>query len=220
MEHIEIQSTAVSRGTFKKARNIFASHKSILKDYADRLLWWNQKVNLVSRSTTREELLFHVEHSLLPLCIEELDLGALILDSGTGGGLPGIPMAIADNERSYLLNDIATKKVMAVRDMKRQLNLSHLSANSGDLTSLQIDKPFTFISKHAFKIHWLLDALKEKPWQQIVLLKGRDFEEELNGISTPLSITVHDLEPESDSDFYHGKAILVIRRSDHSPVAT
>ncbi len=196
-----------------KAVSLFQKHEKQLNAYIDKLLWWNERVNLVSRNVSRETIANHVQHSLYPGILGLLDDFSYIIDSGTGGGLPGIPLAICYPDKKFLFNDIVKKKVMAVQAMSRKLGLKNTSDYTGSVEELPFDKGELLISKHAFKINNLTKMLSDS-WDQMVLLKGMDFEKELSETSLPLQVEVWDLYELTKEAFYEGKAVLKIRRKN------
>lgn len=197
----------------KNTRQIFSEKRTIFEDYIDRLLWWNKKINLVSRDVSRETILRHVEHSLV-ISASDLFKGAEeIIDSGTGGGLPGIPLAIVWPEKRVLLNDVVSKKVMACKHISSGLKLNNIDAVADSVKNIEIKNGAVIVSKHAFKINDLLGMIREKPWKDIVLLKGGDeVGQELSGINEKLMIKITDLEPGFKHPFYQGKAMVEITK--------
>ncbi|MEX0608723.1 MAG: RsmG family class I SAM-dependent methyltransferase [Balneolaceae bacterium] len=191
-------------------------HRGKLEYYADRLLWWNKKINLISRSVSRETVMKHIEHSLVLSQAEAFHQAKKIIDSGTGGGLPGIPLAIIFQDKEFLLNDIVEKKLMACKNMTRDLNLQNVKTNSSSIKDVGLDADSLLISKHAFKINELFAMIKDKEWNNILLLKGaNEVKTELEGIEEQLRISVFKLEDVSDSGFYKGKAMVEIQRKNH-----
>ncbi|MBD3617169.1 MAG: class I SAM-dependent methyltransferase [Gracilimonas sp.] len=194
-------------------RKNFSKKRATLEDYIDRLLWWNKKINLVSRDVSRETILRHVEHSLVISGSGLLKEAEEIIDSGTGGGLPGIPLAIVWPEKRVLLNDVVSKKVMACKHISAGLKLNNIDAVADSVKNIEINKGAVIVSKHAFKINDLLEMIREKPWKNIVLLKGGDeVEQELSGINEKLIIKIIDLEPGFEHPFYQGKAMVEITK--------
>ncbi|MFN0157771.1 MAG: 16S rRNA (guanine(527)-N(7))-methyltransferase RsmG [Bacteroidota bacterium] len=108
----------------------------LLSQYVDQLLAWNSKINLVSRAND-DVWGSHIIHSLALLFIVDLPAGIRIIDIGTGGGLPGIPLAIARPDISFVLVDSVKKKINAVSDMLMNLALPNVSAMSGRTEELK-----------------------------------------------------------------------------------
>jgi len=100
----------------------------LLRVYADRLLWWNARINLISRQDTAFVFSRHILHSLAIAAAMPFQDGSRIVDLGTGGGLPGIPLAIFFPECAFTLIDGRGKKIMAVEAMKTDLQLDNVTA--------------------------------------------------------------------------------------------
>lgn len=194
-------------------RNDFKAKKDLLGQYVDRLLWWNEKVNLVSRDVPRETVLNHVEHSLSVSQSKLFKESSVIVDAGTGGGLPGIPLAITNPDKRFVLDDIVSKKIMACKHMASGLKLKNIDSFMGSLENLELMPNSIIVSKHAFKINEMVKMIEGKPWLGVVLLKGRDeVESELEGIEFGLDISVYDLQANFQNPFYNGKAMVEIKR--------
>lgn len=205
---IQIESYPAS---WHKTAGSLLSITTGLETYADQLIWWNNKVNLVSRNVSRETIQGHIRHSLCLMQVPVFNDYEYIIDTGTGGGLPGMPLAICNSEKKFLLNDIVGKKILAVKEMTKALKLENLSTYSGSIEAIPLEQSELVISKHAFKINDLVGMLDER-WKDVLLLKGMEFEEELEGLEIPLDIKVYDLYAESGEEFYNGKAIVHLRK--------
>jgi 16S rRNA (guanine527-N7)-methyltransferase len=202
----------VPRETFIEVDKLIQNHKKHIDSYLDLLLWWNQRVNLVSRSVSRGTLREHVRHSLLLTRLSFFRNSNLIIDAGTGGGLPGIPLAIANINKKFMLVDVVRKKTLAVRQMVRKLELQNTSASNSSIENIDVDKSFLLVSKHAFKIGDLYQMVSTFCWKYLVFYKGAEFEVELRQIETPLQVHVYRLDKSSHLDFYKNKVIIVIPR--------
>lgn len=194
-------------------RNNFQEKKELLSQYVDRLLWWNERVNLVSRDVPRETVLNHIEHSLSVSQSKLFKESSEVVDAGTGGGLPGIPLAITNPDKRFVLNDIVSKKIMACKHMASRLKLKNIDSFMGSLENLELKPNSIIVSKHAFKINEMIKMIEGKPWLGVVLLKGRDeVESELEEIELSLDISVYDLQANFQNPFYNGKAMVEIIR--------
>ncbi|MDZ7659405.1 16S rRNA (guanine(527)-N(7))-methyltransferase RsmG [Fodinibius sp.] len=155
MEHRNIKTQNVSRGTFDHADQLIGKHRSQLQNYLDQLLWWNKRVNLVSRDVSRETVWKHIQHSLLLSAFKSFGSAEIIVDAGTGGGLPGIPLAITHPDKHIILNDLVTKKCLAIKQIAKKMGLNNIGIVDGSIEDFRYDEPFLLISKHAFKINQL-----------------------------------------------------------------
>ncbi len=212
MEH-QISRTSFPDSKAVGVRALFSQHEKKLEDYIDRLLWWNKKINLVSRDVSRETIKKHVEHSLVVTGSEWFVRADKVIDSGTGGGLPGIPLAICNKEKQVHLNDVVTKKIMACKNMAAGLGLENVSTSAHSVEKVSFGEDEVLISKHAFKISDLVKMLEPKAWSKIILLKGgEEVEGEVGVIKESLSINIIDLMPGFGDEFYRGKSMVEISR--------
>lgn len=203
---------SVPRETFDAAATLYNDFRPHLEAYINQLFWWNERINLVSRDVPRETIAEHIKHSLLLHAFECFIKSDVVVDAGTGGGLPGIPLSITNPQKSFLLNDIVSKKVLAVKQMAHKLSLGNIDTADKSIGDLSIDTPFLLISKHAFKIDALYQMTEHLPWTEMVFYKGIDFKDELAGIDHPLSISVHDLSRNNKNNFYKDKALVILSR--------
>lgn len=210
--HVNYQS--LSQQKADSVKEFFDHAKKNLSEYTNLLLWWNKKINLISRDVSRETIRLHIEHSLTPSLSSLFNDSPFIIDAGTGGGLPGIPLAISHPEKQFLLNDIVSKKITACKHMTNQLKLNNIKGNSSSIQNVDFKEGSLIVSKHAFKINDLIEMVGNKKWSGIILLKGKDdIEKELHGIDQELSISVLDLYSGFNESFYKGKALIEITKA-------
>ena len=148
---------------------------------------WNLKINVVSRKDIEQIYLRHVLHSMCIAKFISFKANSNVIDVGTGGGFPGIPLAILFPEVNFTLVDSIGKKLKVVEEVVSGLNLSNVKtihSRAEDLTSGQFD----FVVSRAVAymptfVHWTQHLLSKKNRHQIangiLYLKGGDLEEEL-----------------------------------------
>ena len=117
----------------------------LLQQYQELLLEWNRRINLVSRRDAGSSLENHILHSLSLLWNVEIRCGARVLDLGTGGGLPGIPLAIARPDLEVVLLDSIRKKIRAVDDIVARLGLGNVSTRCARAEELPEQNSFDLI---------------------------------------------------------------------------
>lgn len=206
----------VSRETLVQARNLYSEGFDQFESYLNELMWWNTKVNLVSRDVSRETIREHIIHSLLVSVMGLLNGIEYWIDAGTGGGLPGIPLAIKEREKQWLLNDVISKKVAAVKQIVHKLNLTNASGRAESIETLNIDPGTGVITKHAFSADKLITLTEHKPWKRIIMLKGADeASEEIRDINPEFRYSIYRFDF-SDEPFYTGKGVLVVENSGKS----
>ena len=126
---------------------------------------WNEKINLISRKDIHNLYPHHILHSLSIAKVINFNPGATILDLGTGGGFPGIPLAILYPETKFLLVDSIGKKIKAVQAIANQINLTNVTTQHERAEKLTGTFDF-IISRAVAKLptiyHWCQNKIKEK----------------------------------------------------------
>lgn len=201
----------VSRETFITLERLYSQYEGIFDDYAEKLLWWNKRINLVSRFLTLPELKKHIFHSLFLNRIPVFATYSTFIDAGTGGGLPGIPLSIVNPKSKFILNDSNHKKIFAIQHIIKELQIYNIETEICSISDIKIPgKPYAIISKHAFKINELYKLVSKLNWSAIFMLKGYPFEKELSGIKKSLNIDFYKLDSEVEDSFYLNKCVLSI----------
>jgi 16S rRNA (guanine527-N7)-methyltransferase len=190
-----------------------------LRSYADLLRGWNQKVNLVSRKDMEHFETKHLAHCLVATKILRLMPMARLLDVGTGGGLPGIALAICYPRAQFTLIDSIDKKIKVVNDLVEQLGLKNVKVVRGRVEELPAKRSYDFILGRAVTalptfIGWTRNKIRKgkghAPRNGILYWKGGDYDAELAG--TPWRPTqtwdVSELLPEGD---FEGKCLLHLK---------
>ena len=175
----------------------------LLSSFVDGLLEWNSKINLISRRDQENIWYSHVLHSLALLFCVEFPDRLRVLDLGTGGGFPGIPIAIARPGFDLVLLDSIRKKTLAVQDLVDRLGLTGVSVWTGRAEQIGLDEheggKFDLILARAVAslrdlVHWsrpLLKVSSTTPGETtppdrlrltspvLIALKGGDLEKEI-----------------------------------------
>ena len=179
-----------------------------LKEYTKILRDWNAKINLVSRKDMDRLEIKHLAHCLAITRFLRLMPKTRLLDVGTGGGLPGIPMAICYPQAKFTLMDSIAKKTMVVGDMVDRLGLTNVEVRRGRVEELPKKKIYDFVLGRAVTslpvfFGWVRDKVakgsRNSPANGILYLKGGDYSEELKSSGlTPAKIwNLDELLPEA-----------------------
>lgn len=175
---------------------------------------WNQKINVVSRKDIDELYLRHVLHSLGIAKVQYFNDGAEILDVGTGGGFPGIPLAILYPKVKFTLVDSIGKKIKVVNEVVEGLELKNVQTKNSRVE--EVTKQFDFIVSRAVAamptfVHWVKGKIKKDSLHDrrngILYLKGGDLKEELE---TYRNAIVHDLSDYFKEDFFETKKVVYL----------
>ncbi len=184
---------------------------SLLQDlYKD----WNLKINVVSRKDIEELYLRHVLHSLAISKIQSFKPGAFILDVGTGGGFPGIPLAILYPETQFQLVDSIGKKIKVVDEVVAGLGLQNVKTTNDRVENCKGE--YDFIISRAVAamptfVHWVEGKIAKKSRHKlpngILYLKGGDLTEELQDFPKAEIFPIADYFEE---DFYQTKKVVYL----------
>lgn len=203
----------VSFSALELARKLYKENEQKLENYLDNLLGWNEKINLVSRAVSRETLREHIVHSLIPVGLGLTKKHSKWIDAGTGGGFPGVPLAICETESYWLLNDNVKKKMKALDDIVKFIELRNVKVLPMSISLAELHKGTGVVTKHAFKIDDLLRLLGSKPWKTILMWKGVSGAiEELDASKKKINCTIYEFKFGEKEPFYEGKGLLKIER--------
>jgi 16S rRNA (guanine527-N7)-methyltransferase len=173
---------------------------------------WNLKINVVSRKDIDELYVRHVLHSLGIAKIIQFKPGAKVLDVGTGGGFPGIPLAILFPETQFHLVDAIGKKIKVVDEVVAGLGLENVKTTHGRVEDVK--DTYDFIVSRAVAhmetfVRWTKGKIAKKQnhglKNGILYLKGGDLSEELKVYT---SATIYDLPNYFEEDFFETKKVV------------
>ena len=173
---------------------------------------WNLKINVVSRKDIDELYLRHVLHSLGIAKVIKFKPGSSVLDVGTGGGFPGIPLAILFPETQFHLVDSIGKKIKVVKEVVEGLGLENVQATHSRVEDVKAT--YDFIVSRAVAqmdtfVRWTKGKIAKKQQHDlkngILYLKGGDLTEELKKYT---SVTLYDLSRYFEEDFYDTKKVV------------
>jgi len=175
---------------------------------------WNQKINVVSRKDIEELYLRHVLHSLGIAKVHTFKDGSAVLDVGTGGGFPGIPMAILFPEVQFTLVDAIGKKIKVVQEVVDGLGITNVKAIHTRVEDL--DTQYDFIISRAVAamptfVRWIKGRIKKESVHErkngILYLKGGDLSEELKEYKTA---QIFELNTFFTEEFYETKKVVYL----------
>ncbi|MBW8325246.1 MAG: 16S rRNA (guanine(527)-N(7))-methyltransferase RsmG [Prolixibacteraceae bacterium] len=174
---------------------------------------WNTKINVISRKDIEQLYERHVLHSLAIAKVIRFKPGTTVLDVGTGGGFPGIPLAILFPETSFMLIDSIGKKIKVVSEVAAALNLSNVQAEH--IRVEDVKQKFDFVvSRAVTAFPRFVDMVKTKVSARnnndlpngILYLKGGDFAEEI--IPFGQQAKVYDLQSFFQEEFFETKRLI------------
>jgi 16S rRNA (guanine527-N7)-methyltransferase len=181
---------------------------------------WNNKINVVSRKDIESLYEKHVLHSLAIAKYIQFEKGSKILDIGTGGGFPGIPLAILFPESEFTLCDSVAKKIKVAEEISNGINLINIDFVVGRVENLK--EEFHFIVSRAVApmetlYRWTQDYIAEDCFNSklngYLLLKGGDLKEEIKDIkrlNAKLNVQTADLNSFFDEEFFETKQLVYI----------
>jgi 16S rRNA (guanine527-N7)-methyltransferase len=176
---------------------------------------WNAQINVISRKDMENLYVKHVLHSLAIAQVISFTDGTKVLDIGTGGGFPGIPLAILFPKVDFLLVDSIGKKIKVVNEVANSIGLKNLRAEHK--RAEQVDGKFDFVVSRAvtrMKVfqQWVKKRISVKQkntlFNGILYLKGGDLTEELKGIK---NIDLYDIPNFFEEEFFKTKKVVYIR---------
>lgn len=195
--------------------NLTSSQKNQFNQLYSLYSEWNEKINVISRKDIENLYVNHVLHSLGIAKATSFNPGASVLDVGTGGGFPGIPLAILFPETQFHLVDSIGKKITVVKNVADALGLKNVKAEQ--VRAEQIKGEYDFIVSRAVTrlkefYGWINKKVKKTSTHQlyngILYLKGGDLDEELAELKKPHQLI--DLSDFFKEEFFETKKVVYV----------
>jgi len=173
---------------------------------------WNAKINIISRKDIDSLYTKHVLHSLAIAKVQPFAPGTYVLDVGTGGGFPGIPLAILFPETRFYLIDVILKKITVVKAVAEALELKNVKAEQ--IRAENVKGDYDFIVSRAVTnmpdfVSWIKSKIKKQQKHElkngILYLKGGDLREELKNFP---KATEHNIADFFSDEFFETKKVV------------
>jgi len=175
---------------------------------------WNSKINVISRKDIDELYLRHVLHSLSIAKLISFKENTTLLDVGTGGGFPGIPLAILFPNCSFHLVDSIQKKINVVNSVVKELDLKNVKTSCSRVEA--ISEKYDFVVSRAVTnmkdfVSWIKFKINKKSFNDfkngVLYLKGGDLEDELKSFK---NVKTFELSEFFNEDFFIKKKIVYL----------
>ena len=178
---------------------------------------WNAKINVISRKDMAHFYERHVLHSLAIAKVIQFKPDTQILDVGTGGGFPGVPLAILFPDVSFHLVDSIGKKIKVVQEISNAIELTNLSAEHA--RAEQVSGQFDFVVSRAVTrlaefYPWVQNKFNKKSFNDldngILYLKGLDLMEEFDQLKKPYQL--FSLKDHYSEEWFESKGVVFVPR--------
>jgi len=175
---------------------------------------WNSKINVISRKDINELYLRHVLHSLSIAKLISFKDGTSILDVGTGGGFPGIPLAILFPNCKFHLVDSIQKKITVVNNVVKELDLKNVKTSCSRVET--ISEKYDFVVSRAVTnmkdfVSWIKFKINKNSFNDfkngVLYLKGGDLEDELKSFK---NVKTFELSEIFNEDFFIQKKVVYL----------
>ena len=201
-------------GLTEKQKEQFSKLKSLYE-------YWNERINVISRKDMDNFYLHHVLHSLAIAKVVKFKDFTEIMDAGTGGGFPGIPLAVLFPDAGFYLVDSIGKKIKVVNEVVKELGLTNVVAEQ--IRMEQVDRSFDFVVSRAVTdlekfVRWTMYKIHSKSFNEkkngILYLKGGNLTDELNRVKKLKKIK-YKLFPVNDyfeNEYFEEKYVVHVYR--------
>jgi 16S rRNA (guanine527-N7)-methyltransferase len=174
---------------------------------------WNSRINVISRKDIENLEVHHILHSLSIAKIFNFSQGSKILDAGTGGGFPGIPLAIMFPETDFTLVDSIAKKIKVVEEVMNELGLQNVEPRNERLD--KTPGKYDYITGRSvaslptlcsFLPEKILERNRNKRPNGLIYLKGGEFDDEVNAIRG--KYTIYNLSGYFGEPYFQTKKLV------------
>ncbi|MFW6100513.1 MAG: 16S rRNA (guanine(527)-N(7))-methyltransferase RsmG [Bacteroidota bacterium] len=195
--------------------HLTGSQKKVFRGLYDSYHYWNLRINVISRKDFQNFYLHHVLHSLAVTKVIRFKPGTKILDAGTGGGFPGIPLAIFFPDVHFLLVDSVKKKLKVIDAICNDFNLDNVATRHERIENYQ--EKFDFVISRAVTqfprfVHWVEDNVasvqKNELSNGILYLKGGDVDSEIKDFRD--RIQIFPINRFYEEPFFQTKKVLYL----------
>lgn len=189
--------------------NLTEQQTKLLLNYQTQLIEINKSINLISRKDVENIEIRHILHSLAIARVHRFKPATTAVDIGTGGGLPGIPLAILFPKTKFVLVDTIEKKTKAVQQIVENLNLTNVKVLHA--RAEKVKTKFNYVLSRAVTqlpklLSWSKILLEQSNDHKIIMLKGGDINKETKDLNYQFEIKpINDFFKE---DFFKEKYVI------------
>ena len=176
--------------------------------------YWNSKINVISRKDIENIYVRHILHSLVIAKFIKFRKGTTILDLGTGGGFPGIPLSIIFPDSNFILVDSIKKKLIVVEEVIKELELKNVKHKWSRAENLNYSYDFLVtraVAKMPLLVKWSKGKFNKTSSNQIpngiIALKGGDIKDELVDIKEKKIVDIKNI---FDVNYFYEKKIIYV----------
>ena len=176
--------------------------------------YWNSKINVISRKDIENIYVRHILHSLVIAKFVKFRKGTTILDLGTGGGFPGIPLSIIFPDSNFNLVDSIKKKLIVVEEVLKELDLKNVKHKWSRAENLNYNYDFLItraVAKMPLLVKWSKGKFNKISFNQIpngiIALKGGDIKDELVDIKEKKIVDIKNI---FDVNYFYDKKIIYV----------
>ena len=176
--------------------------------------YWNSKINVISRKDIENIYVRHILHSLVIAKFIKFRKGTTILDLGTGGGFPGIPLSIIFPDSNFILVDSIKKKLIVVEEVIKEIELKNVKYKWSRAENLNYNYDFLVtraVAKMPLLVKWSKGKFNKTSSNQIpngiIALKGGDIKDELVDIKEKKIVDIKNI---FDVNYFYDKKIIYV----------